>query len=242
MGLTKSKIDKNLREIRANIAGACERSGRDINDVKIVAVTKAVDIDAMKALIDLGVLDLAENRTTQLAERVKAIDAFIQRKRKSIDGDVTWHMIGHLQRNKVKSAVTNAGYIHSVDSLRLAEEINTKAEKAGVVANVMLQVNCSCEPQKHGVAVGAAMYMGELVASMKYVKLTGLMTMARISDDPETSRPVFIRLRELFEEMRHDGIGGEDFSHLSMGMSQDYIVAAEEGATMLRIGSAIFKE
>ena len=242
MPVTKNRIEKNLQEIRRRVAEACDRAGRAPADVEIVAVTKAVDSETIRNLVSAGVTDLGENRVAQLVERKTDLDAWLRRRRAKPAAQIRWHMIGHLQRNKVKAVLPTSAVIHSVDSLRLAEEINTRCERAGQVAGVLLQVNCSQEPQKHGVAVGAAAYLGELVASMSHIRLVGLMTMAEITPDAEQTRPTFTRLRELFEEMRHDGVGADGFRHLSMGMSQDYTVAVEEGATMLRIGSALFAQ
>ena len=149
-------------------------------------------------------------------------------------------MVGHLQRNKVKAALQTAEVIHSIDSLRLAEEINARAERMDRYVDVMLQVNSSGEPQKFGCAVGAALHLGAMIASMKHLRLIGLMTMAPLTNEAEHARPSFLRLRELFEEMQRENIGGVRFRHLSMGMSHDYPIAVEEGATILRIGTALF--
>ena len=242
MPVTKNRIEKNLQEIRLSVAEACDRSGRRPSAVAIVAVTKAVDCETVRNLIDAGVTDLGENRAGQLVERSEEIDGWLRRRRTKQPAPIRWHMIGHLQRNKVKAVLPAAPMIHSVDSLRLAEEINSRCEREDKVTDVLLQVNCSQEPQKHGVAVGAAAYLGELIASMRHVRLVGLMTMAAMVPDAEQARPTFTRLRELYEEMRHEGVGGDGFRHLSMGMSQDYTVAVEEGATILRIGSALFEQ
>lgn len=207
----------------------------------MVAVTKAVDFETARCLPDLGLLDLGENRSGQLARRAEEMDAYMQRRRTPSPGEVRWHMIGHLQRNKVRSVVRTASMIHSVDSLRLAEEIQSRCEREATTMDVFLEVNCSMEDQKQGCAVGAAVHLGEMVASLRNVRLVGLMTMAPLVDDPEQARPTFVRLRELFEEMRRDRIGGPAFKHLSMGMSNDYRIAVEEGATVLRIGSALFE-
>jgi len=241
MGLTKSKIERNLRRVRENIRAACERAGRDADKVSLVAVTKAVGAEAIGWLVDLGVSDLGENRVQQLVARSGELADRLARRR-SPAPTVRWHMIGHLQRNKVKAALDCAEMIHSVDSLRLAEEISERAEKVGRTVRVLLQVNCSHEAQKSGVAVGAATHMGQLVTTLPNVRLAGLMTMAQITDDPEAARPAFVRFRELFDEMRNEKIGGDDFQHLSMGMSQDYAVAVEEGATLVRVGSALFEQ
>ncbi len=240
MSVTKNKIAKNLDAIRLNIADAAASAGRSPDEVTIIAVTKSVDLDTIKNCIDAGLTELGESRGQQLAERSVEVAAALSRRRSDTGIRPRWHMIGHLQRNKVKQALESADCIHSVDSLRLAEEINDRGEQIGKVVDVLLQVNCSKEAQKFGVAVGAALHLGDMICTLKNLRLVGLMTMAAASDDPETTRPVFTRLRELFEEMRKEKVGGDSFIHLSMGMSQDYQVAVEEGATILRIGSALF--
>lgn len=237
MASLKSQIQANLTQIRQNIAAACSRCGRDPASVTVVAVTKSATVDAVKCAVDQGLLDLGESRVQQLIDRSQEVAQYVQRRKLP---PVRWHMIGHLQRNKVKAVLETASIIHSVDTLRLAEDINARAEAAGTVAEILIQVNCSAEPQKYGVAVGAASHLCSLVSSLRNIRPVGLMTMAPLAKDPQAARPAFTRLRELFEEMRHDGVGGEAFRHLSMGMSQDYVVAIEEGATLVRIGRAIF--
>jgi len=241
MAASKSKIEKNLQAVREIIASACDRAGRPEQEVRLVAVTKGRDLDAVKALLDLGVLDLGESRAQQLEQRAAEVQAHLNRRREPLAGVPRWHMIGHLQRNKVRSILDVVSLIHSVDSLRLAETINDRAERAGRTADVLLEVNCSQEAHKLGVAVGAAAHMAELIGTMKNLRLLGLMTMAPLVADPQQARPTFVRLRELFADMRREGIVGEDFRHLSMGMSQDYAVAVEEGATIVRIGTALFQ-
>lgn len=240
MVVAKSKIVENLRTVRDTIAKACAVRGRPVDEVTILPITKSVGIDEIKSLIELGLTDLGESRVQQLTARAEELDAWMQRKRPERRVPITWHMVGHLQRNKVNAALRVAGVIHSVDSLRLAEDIDARAERMDRVVDVMLQVNCSEESQKSGCAVGAATHLGEMVATMGRLRLVGLMTMAPLCDDPEGARGSFVRLRELFEEMQAEKIGGDGFRHLSMGMSGDYRVAVEEGATILRIGSAIF--
>jgi pyridoxal phosphate enzyme (YggS family) len=240
LAVTRNKIEKNLRLIRRNIDDAARRVGRDPAEISIVAVTKSVDVDTIKNLLDAGLLDLGENRTAQLTQRVADIQAYIQRRRNPLAGPVKWHMIGHLQRNKVKPIITCGATIHSVDSLRLAEAISQRARKAKLTVEIMLQVNCSQEQQKQGIAVGAATHLAEMIASMPNIRLVGLMTMAPMVADPQDARNSFARLRFIFDEIKKAQIGGRDFRHLSMGMSNDYTVAVEEGATILRIGSALF--
>lgn len=240
MAPTQRKIEANLHRIRANIEVACAKANRHGDDVRVIAVTKSVDEEIMRRVVAAGVSDLGESRVQQLTSRAEALNAWNGRRRKS-DGPLRWHMIGHLQRNKVKAVVDLGAVVHSVDTLRLAEEIQQHAAGQGRIAEVLLQVNCGEEEQKFGVAVGAAVHLGEMVASLSNVRLVGLMTMAPRVEDPEQARPVFQRLAEIFEEMSKEGIGGEHFRHLSMGMSQDYIVAVEEGATMVRIGRALLE-
>ncbi len=241
MAVTTGKIKKNLQRIHDGITEACNRSGRNPDEVMIIAVTKSVDFATVKNALDAGLTNLGENRATQLVERMTQMRAYLQRRRNASPGDVTWHMVGHVQRNKVKAVLDGADVIHSVDSLRLAEEIGSRAERMETNPRVLLQVNCSQEAQKFGVAVGAAMHLAESICTMKNIRVIGLMTMAPLSSDPEVVRPTFTRLRELFEEMHKDEIGGDEFRHLSMGMSQDYTIAVEEGATLLRIGTALFE-
>ena len=241
MAVTRARIESNLGRIRETVSTACAGAGRDPDDVSIVAVTKAVDFDTVKNALDAGLTELGESRAGQLAERAKQMSSYLQRRRNALPAPVRWHMVGHLQRNKVRATLQCVDMIHSVDSLRLAEDLNAHAERAPRVVDVLLQVNCSDEQQKFGCAVGAATHLAELMCTLKNLRLLGLMTMAAFSDDPERSRPVFVRLREIFEEMRKDRTGGEEMRHLSMGMSQDYGVAVEEGATILRIGTALFQ-
>ena len=241
MAITVSRIQKNLARIRDNIAGACDRAHRSPSEVAIVAVTKSAELDAIKRLLDVGLTDLGESRVQQLTERADELAAYLQRRQVPLPRPVRWHMVGHLQRNKVKAALAVADYVHSVDSLRLAEEIDARAEASGRTIDVLLQVNCAEEAQKFGCAVGAAVHLGEIMTTLNNIRLLGLMTMAPLTDEPDASRHTFVRLRELFEEMRNEKIGGSDLRHLSMGMSQDYAVAVEEGATMVRIGTALFE-
>lgn len=241
MAVTKNRIEKNLQRIRENIAEACRRAGRSPESVSIVAVTKAVDFETIKNTLDAGLCHLGESRAQELIERAGEMEAHLVRRRNALPEPIQWHMIGHLQRNKARSIIGVANMIHSVDSLRLAEEIDERAERAAQTVDALLQVNCGGESQKFGCAMGAGVHLGEMIDSMKQIRLRGLMTMAPLVDDPEQTRSVFARLRELFEEMQGLKIGGDGFQHLSMGMSQDYAVAVEEGATILRIGTALFE-
>lgn len=238
----RNTIAERIQIIRRNIEAACRRCGRDPEHVQIILVTKTASMSAIQEVIRLGFTDLGENRVQHLKQISDEIDAFLktQAENPSIPKKVRWHMIGHLQRNKVKQTLQICNYIHSVDTLRLAEEINTVAAKLDHHPNVLLQVNCSEEPQKYGAPVGAAVHLAEQIASMPNLRLIGLMTMAPLTMNRNIVRACFTRCREIFEEIRSENIGGAKFKHLSMGMSQDYEIAVEEGATILRIGSAVF--
>lgn len=241
MAQPRSKIESNLSRIRENIASACGKAGRSVSDVTLVAVTKSVEMPEIRTLVELGVTELGESRVQHLALRAAELGETLQRRKEPLLRPVRWHMIGHLQRNKIRQALDWAEVVHSVDSLRLAEEISVRAVKLEREVDLLLQVNCSQEEQKYGVAVGAASHLAEMISTLKNVRLVGLMTMAPLVDDPERARAAFVRLRELFEEMRRENSGGPDLRHLSMGMSQDYQVAIEEGATLIRIGTALFQ-
>lgn len=235
------KISERIKQVKDSIHSACARVGRDPGGIKLVVVTKSAAVDAVKEVIRLGFIHLGENRVQQLRKVAVEIADFLQS-----GGDLTlpkkvnWHMIGHLQRNKVRQVLPIACLIHSVDTLRLAEEINTWAAKLNLRPSVLLQVNTSNEPQKYGVPVGAATHLAEQIETLPNLKLVGLMTMAPLTHNKDVVRACFVRARELFIEMRGEKIVGPQFTELSMGMSSDYEIAVEEGATILRIGSAIF--
>jgi pyridoxal phosphate enzyme (YggS family) len=236
------KISERIKRIKDTVNSACSRVGRDPDEVKLIVVTKSATLEAVKEVVRSGVRDLGENRVQQLKKVVAQVDEFLQ----ASGGDaplsekIRWHMIGHLQRNKVRQVLPIAVLIHSVDTLRLAEEINSAGAKLNLRPEVLLQVNTSDEPQKYGVPVGAATHLAEQIETLPNVRLVGLMTMAPLTHNKDVVRSCFVRARELFVEMRGEKIVGPQFTELSMGMSSDYEVAVEEGATILRIGSAIF--
>lgn len=237
-----SKISERIKRVKEAIDSACVRARRDPSEVKLVVVTKSASIEAVKEVIRLGLTELAENRVQQLKKVSMQIASYLQTsgEESCLAKDIKWHMIGHLQRNKVRQVLPIASLIHSVDTLRLAEEIGASASKLGLRSRVLLQVNTSNEPQKYGVPVGAATHLAEQIGTLPNVELAGLMTMAPLTHNKDIVRACFVRARELFEEMRGERIVGPQFRELSMGMSSDYEVAIEEGATLLRIGSAIF--
>ena len=237
-----AKISERIKRLEGAINSACVRVGRDPGEIKLVVVTKSATVEEVKEVIHLGFTDFGENRVQQLKKVYTQADIFLnERDSDSAEpGKINWHMIGHLQRNKVRQLLPIASLIHSVDTLRLAEEISASATKQKLCPKVLLQVNTSNEPKKYGVPVGAATHLAEQIETLPNLKLVGLMTMAPFTHNKDMVRSCFVRARELFVEMRGEKIVGPHFTELSMGMSSDYEVAVEEGATILRIGSAIF--
>jgi pyridoxal phosphate enzyme (YggS family) len=237
-----TKISQRTELVKETISSACARVGRDVSEIKLVVVTKSATIGAIKEVIHLGFDDLGENRVQQLKKVSAQIAEFLEKENdnSALPEKVNWHMIGHLQRNKVRQVLPIASLIHSVDTLRLAEEINASAAKLKLCTKILLQINTSNEPQKYGVPVGAATHLAEQIETLPNLKLIGLMTMAPLTHNKDVIRACFVRARELFVELRDEKIVGPQFTELSMGMSSDYEVAVEEGATILRIGSAIF--
>lgn len=226
-----ASVSERLADVKARIARACQAAGRSPDEVTLVAVTKYATVEQVDALLATGHRDLGESRVQQLETRAQHWAQV---------ADIRWHMIGHLQRNKAKAALQTAHLIHSVDTLRLAEELQELAVQTERDVPILLEVNCSLEPQKQGVAYGAALHLAEQIGSMSCLRLAGLMTMAPLTEDTAVIRQSFTRLRELFQELRQRGIGGADLRHLSMGMTHDFELAIAEGATMARIGSALF--
>ena len=257
-GSTAETLESRYRSVRQRIADAAAANGRSGSDILLVAVTKYAEADQVRSLIQLGHRDFGENRVQNLLHRAGMVEEFMARRRvlprarHAHDGEslleqgredaVRWHMIGHLQRNKARKAIEFCRLIHSVDSLRLAEEVQTVALKCERPVEVLIQVNCSGEESKHGCPLPAALHLAEQIDTMVYVRVRGIMTMAPYSTNPEDSRTTFIRCRELFEEMRRAGVGEGKFNILSMGMSGDFEVAISEGANLVRVGSAIFGE
>ncbi len=239
--MTMTKIAERIRRVKENIAAACERADRDPNEITLVVVTKSASFDAVKEVIRLGCRDFGENRVQQLRKVATQVEELQEQQgHTGPEHAVRWHMIGHLQRNKVRQALPVSWLIHSVDTLRLAEEVNVSAGKLGIKPDVMLQVNTSNEPQKYGAPVGAAIHLAEQLETLENMNLVGMMTMAPLTRNKDVIRACFVRARELFSEIRGERVVGPQFSQLSMGMSGDYEIAVEEGATILRIGSAIF--
>jgi pyridoxal phosphate enzyme (YggS family) len=233
-------IAAKIRQVNDRIAAACAQAGRDVSEIKLVIVTKSASFEQIRDVIKAGYYDLGENRVQQLKKVSEELEQYFSSQGKSIAGKINWHMIGHLQRNKVRTVLPIVSMIHSVDTLRLAEEINTAAAKSENKPRILLQVNASEESQKYGVPVGAAIHLAEQINTLPNIGLCGLMTMGPLTNDIEAIRACFERMKELFLEIRASRVVGPQFNQLSMGMSHDFEIAIEESATILRIGSAIF--
>lgn len=224
---------KRLDEIQDRIAAACARAGRDAKDVTIVAVTKYIDAEETEALVLAGQFDLGENRMQVAAPKLEHLAA------KELA--VRWHYIGSLQTNKVKEVAGHFHLIHSLDRLSLAQAIQKRAKQIGQVVPCLVQVNVSGEESKSGLSPDEVPAFFKTVREMDGIELRGYMTMAPIADDPEQTRAVFRGLRELRDGMLASGIAPATATELSMGMSGDFEVAVEEGATIVRIGSILVK-
>jgi pyridoxal phosphate enzyme (YggS family) len=240
----RSPLAEKLLEVKERIVAAADKAKRDPAGITLVAVTKTAAPEQVREVLQFGIADLGESRVQMLAQRTAQVNEFMQRRIAHGEGVVAeklrWHMIGHLQRNKIKIVLPLVSLIHSVDSLRLAEELDAQAARLGRKVPLLMQVNGSEEPSKFGVAVGAAVHLAEQIDSMPNLQLTGLMTMGPL-DQPEAKvRQAFSRTRELFEEMKWHKIGGSAFKHISMGMSDDFELAIAEGSTMVRIGTLLF--
>jgi pyridoxal phosphate enzyme (YggS family) len=223
------EIQLNLNEIKYNIQKACKKSGRNIEDIKIVAVSKNFSASDIVIANSLGLKDFGENKVQELLQKFD-----------EIGNDVIWHQIGHLQRNKVKDIIGKVSLIHSVCSIELLDEIEKQAKKTDKVADILLQINISKEETKFGINVEDVDIFLEKISQLKNVKVNGLMTIAPQTENPETSRKIFADLRELSNYIKAKNIENVEMSELSMGMSADYEVAIEEGATIIRVGTSLF--
>jgi pyridoxal phosphate enzyme (YggS family) len=223
-------IAQSIEFINARIESACHRAGRK-NDVKMVAVTKTVDAERIKKALDCGISTIGENKVQEIVDKFSLVDS-----------DVEWHMIGHLQTNKVKYIVDKVAMIQSLDSIRLAEEINKQFDKYGRIIDVLVEINIGGERNKYGVDPDSAIGFIEDVSRFPNIKVCGLMTVAPALADKEEVRPYFRRMKHIFEEVKTRQIKNAEMMFLSMGMTNDFETAVEEGSNMVRIGSGIFGE
>ena len=224
-------LKENLEEVEEKIAKACERAGRAREEVTLIAVSKTKPVEMLQEIYDEGIRDFGENKVQELTEKYEVMPK-----------DMKWHMIGHLQRNKVKYIVDKVTLIHSVDSLRLAETISREAEKKGVTVPILIEVNIAGEESKFGTSRDEAISLVEEIAKLDHIHIKGLMTIAPFVDDPEDNRQYFRDIKQLSVDIAQKNIDNVSMNVLSMGMTGDYTVAIEEGATMVRVGTGIFGE
>lgn len=226
-----SYLSENLCEIEQRIMFSCETAGRKRDDVLLIAVSKTKPLPLLEEAYSCGIRDFGENRVQELAQKAE-----------SMPDDIRWHMIGHLQKNKVKAAVRHAYMIHSVDSLVLAETISAEAVKQSKSINILLEVNVAGEESKFGYSPTEVLTDISVIAALPNLKIKGLMTIAPFTEIAESNRDYFRQLRELAVDITNKNIDNVDMEVLSMGMSGDFQVAIEEGATMIRVGTSIFGE
>lgn len=224
-------ITENLIDVQKNIEQACLKSNRSVDEVTLIAVSKTKPLSMIQEAYDFNIRNFGENKVQEIMDKYNHMPK-----------DTLWHMIGHLQRNKVKYIVDKVCMIHSVDSLRLAEEISKEAVKKQVTVSILIEVNVANESTKFGLAKEETIALVKEIAALPNIIIKGLMTVAPYVDDPEENRQVFRSLKQLFIDINKENIDNVIMSELSMGMTNDYMVAIEEGATMVRVGTGIFGE
>ena len=232
-----SEIKENFLRVMEKIEKVARKAGRDPNKIKLVAVSKTVESARIKEAIEAGVSILGENYVQEAQKKIEEIGRPACTERFGEGRSVSWHFIGHLQSNKAKYAIRLFDMIHSIDSLPLAEELNRRAGQVDRLTKVMIEVNLSKEATKFGADEEMVLNLAKRIQNLKYLSLKGLMTMPPYFDSPEMSRPYYSALRELMEKMVKEGVSMQE---LSMGMSNDFEIAVEEGATYVRVGTAIF--
>lgn len=225
----KINIQANLEEVERRIQAACERAGRDRGEVTLIAVSKTKPVELLEDAYRAGTRHFGENKVQELCSKMEVLPA-----------DIRWHMIGHLQTNKVKYIVGRTALIHSVDSLRLAEEIERQAKKLGVTVPVLIEVNAAQEESKFGAKKDEAIALVRAMSVLPHVEIRGLMTVPPIVEDPEDNRVYFREIKQLSVDIAMENIDNVSMKVLSYGMTGDYETAIEEGATMVRVGTGIF--
>lgn len=224
-------LKENYAKVQKNIEEACRKAGRSRDSVTLIAVSKTKPVSNIMEIYDAGSREFGENKVQELMA-----------KEPELPQDINWHLIGHLQSNKVKYIVGKVKMIHSVDSVKLAETISKESVKHNVTSDILIEVNVAEEESKFGVGLKDALPLIESIASLPNIHVCGLMTIAPFVDDPEENRPVFRKLKQLSVDIAAKNIDNVSMSVLSMGMTIDYMVAIEEGATHVRVGTAIFGE
>ena len=225
-------IRENILDVQGKIAAACEKSGRSVSDVCLIAVSKTKPVEMLQEAYDAGIRDFGENKVQELVDKYAVLPS-----------DIRWHMIGHLQRNKVKYIIDKVAMIHSVDSLRLAEEISKEACKRNLTVDILVEINVSGEESKFGSTSEEAVELVNSICALPGICVKGLMTVPPFVEDPEENREYFRKLAQLSVDIKNKNIDNRyEGVHLSMGMTGDYTVAVEEGATFVRVGTGIFGE
>lgn len=222
-------LKDQLQEVEKRIQAACDRAGRKREEVTLIAVSKTKPVETLQEAYDLGVRIFGENKVQELTAKYEALPK-----------DIHWHMIGHLQTNKVKYIIDKAELIHSVDSLKLAETIEKEAAKHDLIADILVEVNVAEEESKFGMKMEEVIPFVEKVSAFPHVRVRGLMTIAPFVEDPEENRSIFADLHKLYIDIKKKNHDNDTVSVLSMGMTNDYEVAIEEGTTMVRVGTGIF--
>ena len=229
--MNKKQLQKNYQIVLENIEKACNRSGRNVDDVTLIAVSKTKPIELVQTAIEIGMTAFGENKPQEIRDKTNSIMEPVQ-----------WHMIGHLQKNKIKYVITTCSLIHSIDSFKLAKQLSNEAVKKECDVNILLQVNVSQEESKQGFLLTETEKAIHEISKYKNLHIKGLMTIAPYVDDPEENRMIFRQLNELLIDIKSKNIDNVNMSILSMGMTGDYEVAIEEGATHVRVGTGIFGE
>ncbi len=224
-------VKENLEIVEQRIAQACRRAGRDRSEVQLIAVSKTKPVEMLEEAYAVGIRDFGENKPQEIKDKYPQLPS-----------DIKWHMIGHLQRNKIKYIIDKVCLIHSVDSIRLAEAIDEEARKHGIIMPVLIEVNVADEESKFGLRPEAAEEFIRQICHFSNIHIEGLMTIAPFTDNPEDNRVFFRDLKNLFVDIKAKNIDNVDMRNLSMGMTGDYEVAIEEGATYVRVGTGIFGE
>ncbi len=222
-------LKENLMQVEENIAKACQKAGRDRSEVTLVAVSKTKPVSMLREIYDENIRDFGENKVQELCGKIE-----------QLPDDIRWHMIGHLQRNKVKYIIGKVALIHSVDTYRLAEEINIQAKKNHLTVPILVEVNIAGEESKFGISREDAILLIEDIAHLENVRIKGLMTIAPYVENPEENRQYFRKIKQLSVDITNKNIDNVSMEILSMGMTGDYMVAIEEGATIVRVGTGIF--
>lgn len=224
-------LKENLANVEKNIEQACKNAGRNRNEVTLIAVSKTKPVEMLQEIYDENIRDFGENKVQELCSKMEQLPS-----------DIRWHMIGHLQRNKVKYIVGKVELIHSVDTYRLAEEINIQAKKQNVIVPILVEVNIAHEESKFGISAEDAILLVEEISMLENIRIKGLMTIAPYVENPEDNRLYFRKIKQLSVDITNKNIDNVSMEILSMGMTGDYMVAIEEGATMVRVGTGIFGE